>query len=119
MAQVRAHMPNSRRAKQFSMFDALKGLKEALAAAEQTPEPRKLLTDTAIEELNRQISGLKKGQIITVVYYGTYEERYLQMTGAVTKIDPYWHNLQLGNTIIDFEEIYEIVVPYDNITQIT
>ena len=32
MAQVRAPMPPSRRAKQFGMFDALKGLKEALAA---------------------------------------------------------------------------------------
>lgn len=109
MAQVRAHMPNSRRAKQFSMFDALKGLKEALAAAEKTPEPRRYLSDTAIEELNCQISELQKGQIITVIYYGVYEQQYLQLTGAVTKIDPYWHSLQVGNTVIDFGEIYEIL----------
>lgn len=109
MAQVRAHMPNSRRAKQFSMFDALKGLKEALAAAEKTPEPRKHLSDTAVEELNRKISSLQKGQIITVVYYGIYEEEYLQLTGAVTRVDPYWHSLQVGKTAIDFDEIYEII----------
>ena len=35
MAQVRAPMPPSKRAKIFSMFDALKGLKEALAAKER------------------------------------------------------------------------------------
>lgn len=113
MAQVRAHMPNSRRAKQFSMFDALKGLKEALAAAEKAPEPRKYLSDTSVEELNQTISSLKKGQVITVVYYGIYEEQYLQLTGPVTKVDPYWHSLQVGNTMIDFGEIYEVITPND------
>lgn len=108
MAQVRAPMPRVQRAKQFAMFDALKGLKEALKAAEKTPVPKKYLSDYAIEELNRKITNLEKGQIITVVYYGTYEEEYLQITGTVTKIEPYWHNLQVGNVIIDFEEIYEI-----------
>lgn len=109
MAQVRAHMPNSRRAKQFSMFDALKGLKEALAAAEKTPEPRRYLSDTSVEELNLIITNLKKGQVITVVYYGIYEEQYLQLTGPVTKVDPYWHSLQVGNAVISFDEIYEVI----------
>ena len=53
MAQVRAPMPPSKRAKIFSMFDALKGLKEALAAKERIPEERKILAADAIEELNR------------------------------------------------------------------
>lgn len=113
MAQVRAHMPNSRRAKQFSMFDALKGLKEALAAVEKIPEPRRYLSDTSVEELNLKITNLKKGQVITVVYYGIYEEQYLQLTGPVTKVDPYWHSLQVGNTMIDFGEIYEVITAND------
>lgn len=46
-------MPPSKRAKIFSMFDALKGLKEALAAKERIPEERKILAADAIEELNR------------------------------------------------------------------
>ena len=46
---VRAPMPPSRRAKIFSMFDALKGLKEALAAQERIPEPRRYLAEDAIE----------------------------------------------------------------------
>lgn len=107
--QIRAHMPPSRRAKQFQMFDALHGLREALAAAERTPTPRRYLSDYAVEELNRQLLKLQTGQIITVIYYGAYEEEYLQLTGAVTKVDPYWQNLQIGNVIIDFGEIYEIL----------
>ena len=107
--QIRAHMPPSRRAKQFQMFDALHGLREALAAAEKIPTPRRYLSDYAVEELNRQLLELETGQIITVIYYGAYEEEYLQLTGAVTKVDPYWQNLQVGNVIIDFGEIYEIL----------
>lgn len=108
-SQIRAHMPPSRRAKQFQMFDALHGLREALAAAEKTPTPRRYLSDFAIEELNRQLLELKSGQKITVIYYGAYEEEYLQLTGIVTKVDPYWSNLQVGNVVIDFSEIYEIL----------
>ena len=53
---VRAPMPPSRRAKIFSMFDALKGLKEALAAQEHIPEPRRYLAEDAMEELNRKLT---------------------------------------------------------------
>ena len=60
MAQVRAPMPPSKRAKIFSMFDALKGLKEALAAKERIPEERKILAADAIEELDRILPNWKK-----------------------------------------------------------
>lgn len=69
MAQVRAPMPASRRAKQFSMFDALKGFKEALAAKERQPEPRRELAQDAIEELNRTINKLALGDIVTIVLF--------------------------------------------------
>lgn len=52
---------------------------------------------------------LQKGQIVTVVYYGTYEQDYIQLTGPVTKIDAYWHSLQVGNTTIDFLEIDKLL----------
>jgi len=97
------------RAKQFAMFDALKGLKEALAAKERIPTPRKTLSDDGIEELNRIITNLTIGQLVTVVYYCSYEEDYCQLTGSVAKVDPFWDSLQIGSTIIDFSEIYEII----------
>lgn len=105
---VRAPMPRSRRAKQFQPFDALQGLKEAIAAKERIVEPRCCLTDDAIAEINDTLVSLHKGQIVTVVYYGAYEQMYLQLTGPVTKVDSYWHSLQIGNTTIDFPEIAKL-----------
>lgn len=91
------------------MFDALKGLKEALAAKERIPEDRKLLTEDAAEELNQILTELETGTVITVVYYCTHGQCYNQLTGPVTKIDAFWHNLQLGQVCIDFEDIYEVI----------
>ena len=108
MAQVRAPMPPSRRAKQFSMFDALKGLKEALAAKERLPDPRKELAQDAVEELNRTLCSLEVGTFITVVYYCQYQEEYCQITGTVSKIDWSWKYIQIGQVCVDFKEILQI-----------
>ena len=106
---VRAPMPRSRRAKQFMPFDALTGLREAIAAKERVIEPRRYPSEDAIAEMNAKLLDLHKGQLITVVYYGDYEQRYLQLTGPVIKVDPYWHSIQIENITIDFSEIYELV----------
>ena len=105
---VRAPMPRSRRAKQFQAFDALRGLKEAIAAKEKTPTPRRHLSEESIAEIDKALYSLQKGQIVTVVYYGVYEQEYLQLTGPVMKVDPYWHSLQIGNISIDFPEIDQL-----------
>ena len=99
-------MPASRRAKQFMAFDALKGLKEAIAARERLTEPRKELSEDRIREISDQLLRLQPGQMVTVVYYCAYEQSYLQLTGPVTKVDGYWCCLQVGQTMIDFTEIY-------------
>ena len=106
---VRAPMPRSRRAKQFMPFDALTGLREAIAAKERVVEPRRYPSEDAVAEINAKLVGLHKGQIITVVYYGIYEQVYLQLTGPVTKVDSYWQNLQIGNTTIEFPEIDQLL----------
>lgn len=92
------------------MFDALKGLKEALAAKERITEERRILAEDAIEELNHTFSKLEKGTMITVVYYCTYEQCYKQLTGPVEKIDSYWHNLLIGKICIDFDDIYDVLL---------
>ena len=107
---VRAPMPPSRRAKIFSMFDALKGLKEALAAQEHIPEPRRYLAEDAMEELNRKLTSLRKGQIATVVYYCEYAQEYHQLTGPVDKVDFYWNMIHIGSSCIGFGEIFDVVV---------
>ena len=105
----RAPMPPSRRAKQFAPFDALKGLKEAIAAKEKRPEPRRELTDYMKEQINHTLLDLRKGQQVTVVYYGSMEQETLQVTGTVMKVDAYWQTLQINKLVIDFSEIYEII----------
>lgn len=105
---VRAPMPASRRAKQFAPFDALKGLKEAIAQKEHIPTPKRILVEDAVLELNQQLSLLKKGNMVTVVYYCQYAQEYYQLTGPVEKIDFYWKQMQLGHISIDFCEIAEI-----------
>lgn len=110
MAQVRAPMPASRRAKQFSMFDALKGLKEALAAKERQPEPRRELAQDAIEELDNAIRNLRIGNVVTIVYYCSYRGEYCQITGSLTKTDNYWMYLQVGEVCVDYSDILRIDV---------
>ena len=109
-SKVRAPMPPSRRAKQFAPFDALKGLKEAIAAKERHPESRKELSEEMIAEINKTLSELRRGQQITVVYYGAMEQEYLQLTGTVTKVDPYWKTVSVNAVEIEFCEIYQLVV---------
>ena len=81
----------------------------AIAAKERVIEPRRYPSEDAIAEINEKLLDLHKGQIITVVYYGDYEQRYLQLTGPVIKVDPYWHSIQIGSISIDFSEIYELM----------
>ena len=107
---VRAPMPASRRAKQFAPFDALKGLKEAIAEKERIPTPRRILAEDALAELNQKLAQLRKGTVVTVVYYCIYEQEYHQITGGVVKVDTYWNLLQIGNMAIDFSEITEVEI---------
>ncbi len=101
-------MPAARRAKQFAPFDALNGLKEAIAEKERIPTTRRILAEDALAELNQQLSQLRKGTIVTVVYYCIYAQEYHQITGVVVSVDSYWNLLQVGNMAIDFSEIAEI-----------
>ena len=106
---IRAPMPPSRRAKQFAPFDALKGLKEAIAAKEKRPEPHRELTDYMKEQINNALLDLQKGQQITVVYYEKQEQQTAQITGTVMKVDAHWQTLLINQIVIGFEEIYDII----------
>lgn len=107
---ARAPMSNSRRAKQFAPFQALKGLNEAIAEKERIPTPKRILAEDSIVELNHQLSMLCKGTLVTVVYYCAYDQEYHQITGAIIKVDTYWSSLQVGNISIDFSEISQIEI---------
>lgn len=105
---TRVPMPIKMRAKQFAMFDALKGLTEAIAEKENRTEPRRELSQERIEELNAKLQQMEKGDMITVVYYCQYAKQYRQLSGSVTKIDSYWRVLQINAVSISFDELYLI-----------
>ena len=98
----------SKRAKQFAPFAAVKGLDEALARKRKIRVPRRELLEDQAEEINKALVSLKRGQIITVVYYNDPEEEYIQLTGLVAKVDEYRKQLQIVMTKIAFEDIFEI-----------
>lgn len=105
---VRAPMSRSKRAAQFAMFDALKGLREAVLAKTKIPEQKRILAEDAISEINLTLTELVKGQTVTAVYYCQYAQEYRQLTGPVVKVDDFWKLLHIGNVAIDFSEIAEL-----------
>lgn len=105
---IRTPMPIKMRAKQFAMFDALKGLTEAIAEKESFYTPKKELSESRIEEINHQLQMLKKGDIVTLSYYCSYGRQYRTITEVISKIDLFWKEIQIGGTVIGFSEIHEI-----------
>lgn len=103
-------MPIRMRAKQFAMFDALKGLTEAIAEKEQQFYPKRELTEDRISEINQSLSELQVGELITLSYYSQYGKQYRQLTGAVTRIDSFWKEIQVGGVTVCFSEVDAITV---------
>lgn len=94
------------RASMFFPFDALKGLQEALREKERIRVDKKSLSLEKIEELSYLLNQIKKGDIITIVYY--QEQEYLQLTGMVANIDTLFHTITVVNKKIEFEDILDI-----------
>ena len=103
---ARQKMPIDKRAAQFLPFKAVKGLDEALLAKEKIVVPKIELSDYLIEELDKKMHEIKKGTIISCVYFHNGE--YLKTVGMVARIDPTARVLQIVNTKISFDDIYDI-----------
>lgn len=110
MGKTNTRIPMSvkMRAKQFAMFDALKGLTEAIAEKERQFTPKRELAEDRIQEINSILHTLNLQQVVTVEYYCQYEMRYKKLSGTVKKIDSYWKELQIDDSSISFGEIYRI-----------
>ena len=55
------------------------------------------------------LAALHRGQLVTVIYDGKFENKRLQITGKVVRVDQFWSILQINNIGIDFSEILEIL----------
>jgi hypothetical protein len=99
----RAKMDRENRAKQFMPFDALKGLREALAEKERIIVPKHDLSEEQKEEINLKLSQVRKKDVITVEFFKNIE--YIQLTGMVSQVDNINRILVVVNTKIPFEDI--------------
>ena len=54
------------------------------------------------------LSSLHRGQQVTVIYYGKFENKRLRICGTVANVDLFWKTLQVNNVGIDFSELHEI-----------
>lgn len=111
---IRTPMPIKMRAKQFAMFDAMKGLTEAIAEKERQICIQRELTEDRIQEINQCVLELNAGDCVEVTYYCQYEKKYKKTVGVVNKINYYWKELQIGNMQIDFSEIFTLEVIRSN-----
>lgn len=106
MASNRGKMDRADRAKQFMPFDALKGLRVALAQKEKILVPKRELSEEQKEELDRTIRLIQKNDIVRVEYF--HQDEYVQITGMVARIDESARILKIVNTKIDFEDISDL-----------
>lgn len=102
----RPKMSRENRAKQFAPFAALKGFEEGIKWKEKVYVDKRELSEESLERLDNKFKEIKKNDIITVVYYNKGE--YLKVTGMVARIDVTARILQVINTKIRFEDIYDI-----------
>lgn len=96
------------RAKQFMPFDALKGLREALAAKEHIVVPKIELSEEMLEDLDRKFSLLLPGMMVTIVHYD--RDEYVKTTGMIARISTSSRQIQVVNTKIFLDDIKSIEI---------
>lgn len=96
------------RAKQFMPFDALKGLRTALAAKERIVVPRTELSEEMLDELDRKFKELKPGMMVSIVHYE--QEEYIKTTGMIARISISSRLIQVVNTKISLDDIQSIQI---------
>ncbi len=102
----RSKMPVADRAKQFMPFSAVKGLSEALSAKERIVIPKAELSPEMADELDYKMHQLKCGHIVCIIFF--QKDQYIRTTGMVARIDETSRLLQIVNTRISFDDIYDI-----------
>ena len=101
-------MDRADRAKQFAPFDALRGLREALAEKEREHErqERALLSEERQEELSRALAALCVGDEAEALCYE--DGSYIRVRGRVARIDVTFRFVQIGEGRIAFADLFEL-----------
>lgn len=122
-------MENSRRAKIFAPFDALRGFNDAVAAKRVLYEDRRELTEKETEDLDRKISILQeladssrrsgeRPPKVCITYFQPCEDpendafgkkgTYETLTGSLRKVDPLRRKILLDTGEAAFSSILKI-----------
>lgn len=95
------------RAKLFIPFESLKGFKDYLKEKEKVVVERKLLLEDVCDELNRKFYSLKKGDMVSIVYFD--KNAYVKIVGMLADMDlECKKRIRVVNTWIFFEDIVVI-----------
>lgn len=62
------------------------------------------------QQVKNTLAELHRGQQVTVIYDGRFEQQQLRVTGKVVNIDHFWKTLQINQIGIDFSEIHDIQI---------
>ena len=98
------------RAKQFMPFDALKGLREALAEREErrTRVERKEISEELIADISAKLSRLQVGDSVRVRFFS--HGHYLDVESTVDAISSLDGYITLGKARVYFEDIIRMEI---------
>ncbi len=103
-------MPREQRAKQFAPFEALTGLRQALAKKEyeHNKVEKTELSEEALAEIEQTLQKLEIGRKVEVTCYE--DGYYIVVVGAVTKINPVHKYIMVEKGKIHFDDLYDIKI---------
>lgn len=108
-------MTKADRAKQFAPFDALRGLREALARKERerNRQERSEVSEETVAEIEAAMVKLKKGERVQALIYD--DGYYLTVEGQVTGFDLTFRYIKVEDGKIPFSDLYGLKIVEDEI----
>ena len=105
-------MPMNRadRAKQFAPFDALRGLREALAKQEEAHErqEKRELSEEEQASIEQALVEIARGDEAEAVCF--QDGKYVKVVGTVVRVDTNFRYLQIGEGKIAFANLYGLCI---------
>ena len=108
-------MRREERAKLFAPFAALSGHDQAVHDREKVLVPRVLMTDYALEELDRKLQALQKGDAVTVTWFLPLQRvenevlgQYFTAADTFERLDPYERLLYLKGQVIPMDDLADL-----------
>ena len=103
-------MAVEKRAKQFAPFDALRGLREALAKKEREHErqERGEVSEETAAEIEATLIKLKKGDRVRALIFD--DGYYVAVEGQVTNFDVTYRYIKVEDGKIPFSDLYDLKI---------